>query len=391
MRGSFPAGRLLGVPIRVTPAWFVALGVTAALFALRIYPDVLTGSTEATRWALGLATALLFFLCILLHELGHAAVARLCRVPVRGITLFLLGGVAQIASEMRDPLTELSIAGAGPAVSLLLTSLFIGLALLTPGGHARAPLLARRLDAAHALHVVFTALWLLNLSVAIFNLVPGFPMDGGRLLRAFIWLVTGSYRWATRIAGWGGNAVAVALIALGVTAALDVPGAPFGGDLFSGLWLMLVGGYLLNAAHAAGMMERTLDALRRYPASALLRRDVPLIEAGALLPEFLPALMSAGDCDTAFVVDGAATPRNVVGLLGRETALLLPVAQRARTTARQIMLPAAGIRPAGPDDDGAALLQRLEAEGLPALPVVASGELLGVVNWRSLLRAIERR
>src|SRR5579875_773451 len=99
MRSSFPAGRLFGVPIRVTPAWFVALAITAALFALRIYPDVLAGYPATNRWALGLATAVLFFLCILLHELGHAAVARLLHVPVRGITLFLLGGVAQIAHE----------------------------------------------------------------------------------------------------------------------------------------------------------------------------------------------------------------------------------------------------------------------------------------------------
>jgi Zn-dependent protease len=387
MQGSYPAGRLFGVPIRVTPAWFVALGVTAALFALRIYPDVLTESSDSTRWALGIATALLFFFCILLHELGHAAVARLFHVPVRGITLFLLGGVAQIANEVRDPVTELSIAGAGPAVSLALTGVCFVLAQLTPGGRVHAGF-----DPAHTLHVLLTALWLLNLSVGVFNLIPGFPMDGGRLLRALIWLLTGSYLWATRIAGWGGRFIASGMIVLGLAAVLSVPGAPLNGDVLAGVQLMLVGGYLLNAAHAADVSERALATLRRYTASTLVRRDVPLVDAGALLLDFLPALMTAGDCDTAFVIDGAAgEDRRVVGLLGREAALLLPVAQRARTTARQIMLPAATIRPAGPDDDGAALLQRLELEGLAALPVVAAGELLGVVNWRALTRVLERR
>lgn len=374
MRGSFGGGRVLGIPIRVTPSWFIALAVTTGLFAVRIYPGVLPDSPSSVHWTLGFSTALLFFVCILLHEFGHAAVARAYHIPVRSITLSLFGGVAQIAQEVRNPLSELLIAAAGPLVSLLLTGVFYLLARLTPGSHSIA-------------RVLFTALWVLNISVGIFNLVPGFPMDGGRVLRATLWLVTGSYRWATRIAGWGGRFVAAALVVLGFALIAGIPGVPLRGDALSGVWMLLIGVYLHNAARNAETVERALEALRLLRAGDLLHADVPVIEAGARLFDFLPALMAAADCDAAFVVDHADAGR-VVGLIGRATALLVPLPLRARLTAREIMLPAAGIRPAGPDETGAAILQRLEVEQLPAVPVVAGDILLGLIGPVNLERAL---
>lgn len=395
MRVSFRIGRLFGIPVRVTPSWFITLALTVVLLAVRVYAVVLPEAPMATSWLLAVATAVLFFLGILLHELGHALVARRLGVPVRGITLFLLGGLAQIAHEMRSPLTELAIAAAGPAVSLLLAGLFFVLAQVPPAGQTVSLALdtSAPLHPGHLLHVLWTALWLLNLSLAVFNLVPGFPMDGGRLLRALLWLCTRSYRLATRIAGWVGQAIALALIAFGIATLLGLRGKLFDGGALTGAWLVLVGGYLFSATRATAAMERALDTLRGYRARELARSDVPIVSAAASLLTLLPALLAAGECDTAFVVEEAPGERQrVVGLLGRDAALLLPVAQRGRILARQVMLPATGIRPAPPEEDGVSLLRRLEAEGLPAVPVVASdNEVLGVVSWRTLARVLERR
>jgi hypothetical protein len=268
-------------------------------------------------------------------------------------------------------------------VSVLLSGLFLGLMFASQ-------------DRAGPLGVMWTWLWLLNLAVGIFNLLPGFPMDGGRLFRATLWAVTGSYRWATLIAGWSGRTLALGMVLLGALIVAHVPGTPLGAEPLNGLWLVLLGIYLDGAARQALAVQRLLEHLRRFRAEEFMLHvsRVPVVEAGARLLDFLPGLLAERDCDAAFVAeygDDQEDGGRMIGMVERGRAVTVPERDRGRLTALDVMQPAEGMQPARPDDDAASLLQRLESEELVAVPVVAEGEVLGLVARRNLLRLIERR
>jgi Zn-dependent protease len=384
MRGTLPAGAICGIPIRISPSWFVAVGGFTVLLGLKVYPAVLASQPAIVHWALGLASALIFFLSILLHELGHALVARQFGVPVRGITLFLLGGVAQITREVSTPGAEALIAGAGPAISILLGGAFLGLMFACAG--RSEPLAA-----------MFALLGLTNVSVGVFNLLPGFPMDGGRLFRAGLWAVTGSFRRATAIAGRAGRFVALGMVAFGVVLVARLPGMPFSSSPLDGLWLVMLGLYLDGMARQTLAAQRMLDHLRGFRADQFMQdvSRVPVIAAGASLLDFLPSLLAERDCEAAFVAefdeDEEADGGRMVGMVVRGRAITVPERERGRTRAADLMLPAETMEPAHPEDDAASLLQRFESEELAAVPVVADGRVLGLIARRNLIGLIERR
>ncbi len=218
-------------------------------------------------------------------------------------------------------------------------------------------------------------------------------MDGGRVLRALIWAVTGSYRWATRIAGWGGRLVAMLLIGLGLASSLRLPHTPLDAGPYNGIWFLLIGLYLDSGARQSLRMLRMLDYLRRYRAGDLMLRDVPVVDADARVVDLLPEMLSSRDCEVAFVTERGMPGENdrMIGMLGRGQAIMLAPHERERLTARDLMLPAESLVPAAPDDDAAGILQRLELEELAGVPVVAGGEVLGLVGRLNLLNLLERR
>lgn len=229
-RAQLRIGNVLGVELSLHASWVLVFGLvvwaTASGFG-EIYPDL----SAAVRVSMGVVTGAIFFVCLTVHELAHAVTARRFGIRVRGITLFLFGGVAEIEGEVPTPSREFAVALVGPAVSLVLGGAF-GLVTLWA---ARLPVLEG----------VAGTLALVNLGVAVFNLVPGLPLDGGRLLRAGLWRLTGSYTAATRIASAGGIVVAAGLVALGIWIAV------FAGEL-AGLWYVPMGVFLLLLARSAG-------------------------------------------------------------------------------------------------------------------------------------------
>ena len=384
MQGSYAVGRLFGIQVRVTPSWFVAVFGSIAFLGLKVFPELLPNTAKGTHWALAVATSLLFFGSVLLHELAHALLARHFGVPVRGITLFLLGGAAHIGQELRRPYCEALIAAAGPLVSLTLGAAFFFPVVFS---HHRGPA---------ALMLVWVGL--MNLSVGIFNLLPGFPMDGGRIFRALMWALTGRYGLATRIGAWSGRLLALTMIGLGMVMIAGFPPNSRLADPFGGLWLVLLGLYLDYAARQSLVAVRVLEVLCRYRVADLMVRDVPVVAVGDPVLEFLPALLSLRDCEAAFVAEqlreiGEGRPEmpRMVGMVLRGRAVRVPERDWSRTTASELMLPAVGIEPAAPEDDAASLLQRLELEGLAALPVVAAGEVVGLIGRAGLLRLVEGR
>ncbi len=228
------AWELFGIPIHIDRSWFVIFTFMTWSLGSSYFPVRYPGLAAHVYAGMGGAAALLLFLCVLLHELGHSLVAKAYGIPVLRVTLFIFGGVAQIATDPRRPAVELMIALAGPLVS----------GLLAGGCFAASQVLFLQ----SPLRLVTTALLgyltTINLGILFFNLLPGFPLDGGRMLRALLWAGTGSLRRATRIASILGAVLGVGLLALGVWGAIT-------GAWGVGLWYLLLGFFLRNAALAS--------------------------------------------------------------------------------------------------------------------------------------------
>jgi Zn-dependent protease len=261
--------RIRGIPVRIDAGWLLIFGLVTWSLASGYFPHVLPARSAAAYWLHGLLAAVLLFGSVFLHELSHALAALDQGVPVGGITLHVFGGVSQLDAEPPTPRAELLIALVGPLTSFAIA----GLCLVAD----------RLIDGPAAFHAVAGYLVAINLVVGIFNLVPGFPLDGGRVLRATLWWWTGRLTVATRIASRCGAVVALALVALGALRATA-------GDLVGGLWLVLVGLFLHQAARSSWELMRVRarleplrveDVMTRAPLAADL--IVPLAEAGAAL------------------------------------------------------------------------------------------------------------
>jgi Zn-dependent protease len=244
MNASIKLGRVWGIPIGLHWNWFIIFFLITISLSMGYFRLVDTGLGFVWIWLLGIVTSLLFFLSVLAHEFGHAIIALRNGIPVNSIVLFILGGVAHIGEEPRTAGAEFRIAIAGPAVSFLLAvifwligTLFQGLAFLTT-----------------------PAMWLaqVNLALAAFNMLPGFPLDGGRVFRALIWAVTHNFQRATRVASISGQLVAFGFIGYGIVTL-------FGGNLINGVWMAFIGWFLQNAALSSRShidMQETMDSIK---------------------------------------------------------------------------------------------------------------------------------
>ena len=231
---------IAGIPVRIAPSWFFIATFISWSLATGYFPSNYPGHPTAMYGLMGLAAALLLFTCVLLHELGHALTARRFGVRVLGMTLFLFGGVASIANDPKRPVVEFLIAIAGPAVS----------AVLAAGCFIASNVLAATHGSPLIVVAVLQYLAAINTALILFNLLPGFPLDGGRVLRALLWGITGNLRLATRIASTIGSALGLALLGMGIWSIVRGAG-------FHGLWYVLLGLYLREAAAASNRAARS--------------------------------------------------------------------------------------------------------------------------------------
>ena len=234
--------RVAGIPVRVDASWLVVFGLISWSLAAGYFPHVLPEASTAAAWLHGVVAALLLFVSVFLHELSHALVAIEHGVPVSGIRLHVFGGVSELEAEPPTPRAELLIAIVGPLTSFVIAALCYGLGRAI-GGPPWVAALTGYLAA-------------VNLLVGLFNLVPGFPLDGGRLLRAMLWWASGRQSWATLWASRAGMAFAFVLIALGGLRAL-------GGEIVGGLWFALIGTFLYQAARASRELIGVRERLER--------------------------------------------------------------------------------------------------------------------------------
>jgi Zn-dependent protease len=271
MSGGIRLVRLFGIQILIQPSWFFILGLLTLSLATGVLPAFLAAS-QVVYWSLALVAALLLFASVLVHELAHSLVARAQGIPVRSITLFLLGGVSSIEREPAGPGREVLVAGVGP-----LASLAVGGALIALGWVVQTPL---------ALHAMAVYLGYLNIALAVFNMLPAFPLDGGRVLRAVLWALWHDRGRATAGAAEVGRMFGYALLAVG---ALMVPA----GDLIGGLWTCLVGWMLLQSSRAAGRLSVAESRLEGVPVARLMSRPLtwvpPLVTLDSAAHDYLQA------------------------------------------------------------------------------------------------------
>jgi Zn-dependent protease len=369
VRATFTLGRIAG--IRVGVHWSVVVIFAIIAFSLaRSLPQVYPDRAPVLYWLVGLGAAVVFLASLLAHELAHAVVARRNGVAVDDIVLWLLGGVARLKSEASTPAAELRIAGVGPLVSLLLGGLFVlGTWLFAM---ASVPGI-----------LVETVAWLagINLLLAGFNVLPAAPLDGGRLLHSFLWWLTGDRMRATSGATAAGRVLGFLLIVLGLAVFLRRGG-------FGGLWLAMLGWFLLWAATAEGRQAQLRGVLAGVPVRDAMTRD-PLTVPAALTVAGLLADPLYRYRHSAFPVTGEdGAP---VGLLTLAGARQAPVENSGTVTVAEVMVPLAQATVASPDEPLADLLPRMDSDPAHRVLVVDEGGLVGILSPADVDRAVEWR
>jgi Zn-dependent protease len=384
MRSGFGIGRIFGINIRVDWSWLFIL----ALVTWNL--SVIFGQTHpqwgaGQRWVIGLGVALLFFASVLAHELAHSLVARAQGIPVRNITLFLFGGVSNIQQDPSSPGAEFLMAFVGP-----LTSIVLGFVLLLASGAGIASIGTvtnpiKFLTGLSPLSAILVWLGSINVILGAFNLVPGFPLDGGRVLRSILWAGSGNQRRATRWASWVGQAIAWAMIIAGISMVFGVQIPYFGTGLISGVWLAFIGWFLNTASSQSYQQFVVHDILEGVPVERLMRADPPTVAEESSVSTFVHDHVMGAD-DYGFpVLDGD----RVVGIVTLDDVRGVSRQEWDSTQVRAIMTPADRLITVTPDEDGADALDKLAQNDVRQLPVMRDSQLVGLFRRQDVVKWLQ--
>jgi len=369
MRTDIKLGRVFGIQIGLHYSWFL-IAFLIVLSVAGQFSATHKDWSPALIWSLSIVTALLFFVSLLLHELAHSLVAVSHNLPVRSITLFALGGVSQIEKNPADARTEFWMAIVGPITSCAIGCVCLGVALLcgwSPGKSAATPVIAM-------------LVWLgyINVGLGVFNMIPGYPLDGGRVLRAILWWKTGDADRSTRLAARIGEGVGFVFIAFGL---LQV----FGGAGLNGLWIAFIGWFLTQAAAESYREVATVPFLKGRKVADLMSNDCPTVDGHLNVQHFVDEemLRSGKRC---FLVEengafaGLVTPHEIKHV----DRNLWPT-----TTLSSIMVPAARLHTVTPEASLKDALDVMASNDLNQLPVLANGHLLGTVSRSQVLQLFQ--
>jgi Zn-dependent protease/predicted transcriptional regulator len=371
MEAQIKLGRIFGIKIGLHYSWLII----ALLIALSLaghfgaaHPDWDGG----VIWGMAIVTALLFFAAIVAHELSHAMVARRRGLPVRSITLFALGGVAQLEKDPEDAKTEFLVSIVGPIASAAIGFVCLMLAWL----------LGWTMTAGPTSPLMEMLVWLgyINIGLAIFNMLPGFPMDGGRVLRAIVWWYTGSAQRATRAASLTGQVVAFAFIIFGIIRF-------FGGAGFSGLWMAFIGWFLLNGAKAAYAQQELTERLRGVRVGDVMARDCTVVDGNSNLQTFVhDYLLPTGR--RCFLV---AEQGEVTGLITPNEVKDIAKERWPYTTVFDVMRPFERLKTVTPETPVSEALEIIGRDNINQLPALANGRLEGMISRDQILRYLLTR
>ena len=365
MGSSLRLGRIFGIPIEVNFSWIFAFLLFTFLLA-NAFDQSNPDWPSALRWSVSAVTSVLFFLSVLAHELTHSVVAIRRGIPVRGITLFIFGGVSQLAHEARRPFTEFLVAVVGPLSSILIGLFFLVLWLWLR-------------DTSSALERVLYLLFSINVSLGGFNMLPGFPLDGGRVLRAVVWGLTGSYWRATQVAARGGQLIGGLTMIGGVAMAMFVAG-------IQSIWLAFIGAFLFSAATASYRQESGREILRSYSVSDAMERDWRVLPSETRLDSPLVAQVFARGHELLIV----SREGRVDGVLTRRALSQSPSRTWPYTSLSQAMLPLSSLASVTPGDSIVDALERMESEDVGQLAVRLEGVLVGFISREDTVRFARR-
>lgn len=365
-------GRILGIPIYIDLSWIIIFGLITYLISNQ-FAQLNPQWTITQLGILGAATSLLFFGSVLFHELSHSVVAQHYKIRVLSITLFLFGGLARIAKEPSKAIQEFNIAIAGPLASGFLAGVFFLSTLVFPDSKIVA--------------AVSTYLWQTNLALAVFNMLPGFPLDGGRIFRAIVWGTTKDFVRATRVAGASGKLIAYGMIVLGLWLAFGFRGS----GRWEGIWLAVIGWFLLNAAQASVAQVTIRETLNGLRASDVMSHEVPAIPANLNLDEYSNEVLRTGRRVHIVTMD-----QRLVGMMNVAALNTVPREDWNMNSVQAVMVPRERILWAAPDEPLPTLLDRLVAADVNQMPVVQHSEdgmanIVGMVTRDAILRVIQTR
>lgn len=382
MGSGIRLGRLFGIAIHLDWSLLIIFALIVVSLGAGSFPHLHPDWAPATVWLTALVAAVLFFASVLAHELSHALVGRGYGIRVPRITLFIFGGLAQMENEPGHWRGELWMALAGPVASLILGAVFLGLAslLIGPGGFDPAH---PRESLAQLSPLATLLMWLgpINIILGLFNLVPGFPLDGGRVLRALMWGATGDVRRATRWASRGGQAFAWLLIATGVAMVLGAEVPLFGRGPINGLWLAFIGWFLNNAALSSYQQLLVREALHGVAVARLMRTEVATVGPDMTVAELVEGHLLHGD-QRAFPV---VTDGRLVGLVTMADVRGRERSQWQGLTVAGVMTPVAELATVRPEDDALEAMTALSRAAVDQLPVVSGERLQGLVRRQDIL------
>jgi Zn-dependent protease len=362
-------GRIYGIPIFLHTSWFIIFGLIAFSFVSEF--DALQLNLPTSRlWGLGLMTSALFFGSLVFHEMAHSVIAKLYKIPVVSITLFVFGGVSRIGREPSRAIEEFNIAIAGPLSSFFLAG---GFWLIERGAGSNA-----------VLSTLAGSLAWINFSLALFNLIPGFPLDGGHIFRAIVWGFNKDFARASKFAARSGQVVAYAMIALGAGTAL-MSYQPLGGPV-GGLWLAFIGWFILSAAKQSQAQAEARGALEGLSVADIMTPDLQTVGREISLEDYAREMVRTGR-RSHLVVAGT----QLVGLVTAEALNSVPQQDWDVTSVQAVMLPKEKLHWAAPEEPALSLLDRMRTVGMQQMPVITGGSVVGIVTRDSILRVLQSR
>ena len=370
LRGGIPLGKFFGISVRLHWSWFVVFALVTVAWANWYLPESYDNWSTATYWAVGAGISVLLFASVLAHELAHSLVAQAAGIRVRAITLFILGGVSQLDQEPKKPGVEFRMAIAGPGTSIILGGIFWGIYFATR--YSSEPLSE-------------LAFWsgYINMGLAVFNMLPGFPLDGGRVLRSILWWRSGNLQRATRIAATIGRGFGYLFIFGGILLIL----LDWRENLYSGLWIAAIGWILENAAAGSYQQVVLQDQLRGHKISDAMTRDCLVVSPGLTIEELVNQyILASGRRCFPVVENGQA-----LGLITMQNVKAVPREVRHRRTVMEAMTPMDKLKQVSPDEDLSTAMQLLTDEDASQLLVVENNRIIGMVGRENLLSFIHTR
>ncbi len=373
MPGSFRIARVLGIDIRIHISWVLIFFLVLLSLADQVFPDWYPQWSQEKTFVVSAVAALLFFTSVLLHELAHAIVALRFKMSVSSITLFLLGGVANLTKEPPSARAEFFMASAGPLTSLAIGGLALVVQQLVTDNLVRVPQL-------QPVEGVARYLGFINIAVALFNLVPGFPLDGGRVLRSIVWGFRRDRAAATRIAARGGQLVAGLMVVYAVSRIVD-------GEAWAGLWMGLIAYFLYGAASQALEQERVTAAVGSVRVGQLMTTEFRSAPAGIPIGQLIRDVVLPNNLQAIPVV----SHDRLVGVVTIADLRKVEQDQWATTPVDAVMTPVSELATVSPEDELVVALERFGGGDPPLLAVVDRGSLVGVLYRESVASYVRMR